>query len=247
MLKEERLDFIIRQLQSNHRVRLLELSEALQVSSDTVRRDIEHLAKSGLLTKVRGGAIPHSPNAADFSDRIHVSEDEKMVIAQKALSLIQPGSTILLDGGTTTFALAGMLNMPLTVVTNNIPAAALLAGRKDIEVLIPGGRILPDSRVTAGADAVRMLQQLHVDTCFIGVCSLHHEIGVSSMDYIESEMKRAMVDCSDRVVAIGSHDKIGTAEPYKVCDIGVVDTIVTELDPRDALFEPYRELELSII
>lgn len=247
MLKEERLDFIIRQLQSNQRVRLLELSEALQVSSDTVRRDIEHLAKNGMLTKVRGGAIPHSPNAPSFSDRIHVYEDKKMHIAQKALALIQPHNTILLDGGTTTYALAGLLNMPLTVVTNNIPAAALLAGRKEIDILIPGGKFFHDGRVTAGADAIRMLQQLHVDTCFIGVCSLHHEIGVSSNDYIESEMKRAMVSCSDRVVAVGSHDKIGTAEPYKVCEIDVLDTIVTEIDPSDALFEPYRQCEIVII
>lgn len=247
MLKEERLDYIIRQLQSNQSVKLLELSEALQVSSDTVRRDIEHLAKSGLLTKVRGGAIPHSPNAPSFSDRIHVSEDEKRIIAEKALTLIKPGHTILLDGGTTTYALASLLNMPLTVVTNNIPAAALLVGRKDIEVLIPGGRVLPDSQVTAGGDAIRMLHQLHVDICFIGVCSLHHEIGVSSMDYMECEMKRAMIDCSDRIVAIGGHNKIGTAEPYKICEIDMLDTIVTEIDPADALFEPYRQLDLSII
>jgi len=247
MLKEERLDFIIRQLRSNQRVKLLELSEALQVSSDTVRRDIELLARNGLLTKVRGGAIPHSPNAPDFKDRIHVAEDEKLVIAQKALGLIRSGSTILLDGGTTTYALASLLQGPLTVITNNIPAAALLAGRKDLEVIIPGGKILHDSQVTSGAEAMQLLRQLHVDLCFLGVCSLHHEIGVSSVHYFESEMKRAMVDCSDTVVAVGSHNKIGTAEPYKVCEIGILDTIVTEIDPGDALFEPYRQLELSII
>jgi len=247
MLKEERLDFIIRQLQSNQRVKLLELSEALQVSSDTVRRDIELLARNGLLTKVRGGAIPHSPIAPDFKDRIHVSEDEKMVIAHKALSLIRPGSTILLDGGTTTYALASLLQVPLTVITNNIPAAALLAGRKDLEVIIPGGRILHDSQVTSGADAIQLLRQLHVDVCFIGVCSLHHEIGVSSLHYFESEMKRAMIHCSDKIVAVGSHNKIGTAEPYKVCEIDMLDTIVTEIDPGDPLFQPYRHLDLEII
>src|SRR5580698_629975 len=100
MLKEERFDFIITRLKSNQSVKLGQLSEALDVSEDTVRRDIEELAKSGLLTKVRGGAIPHSPNAHSFQERMHISEDEKLEIAHKALSLIRPGDTILLDGGT---------------------------------------------------------------------------------------------------------------------------------------------------
>lgn len=247
MLKEERLDYIVKQLQSNQAVKLIELSEALHVSSDTVRRDIEFLDRSGLLTKVRGGAVPHSPNPHSFKERLHVSENRKQIIAQKALSLIQPGSTILLDGGTTNYALAGLLNMPLTVITNNIPAAALLLERKDIVLIIPGGKVMPDSRATYGPEAVRMLQQLHVDTCFIGVCSLHDEIGVTSMDYFEGEMKRAVIQCSDKVVAVGSHDKIGTAEPYKICDISVLDTIVTEIDPAEPLFGPYHALDINII
>ena len=160
MLKEERLDFIIKSLKSNQSVKLGVLSEALAVSEDTIRRDIEGLAKSGLLTKVRGGAIPHSPNAHSFQERIHIYENEKAVIAQKALLMIKPGDTILLDGGTTTYALAGFLDMPLTVITNNIPVAALLAGRKNIEVIITGGRILTDSQASVGAYAISLLEHL---------------------------------------------------------------------------------------
>jgi len=247
MLKEERLNFIISQLKSSQSVKLGKLSEALNVSEDTIRRDLESLAKDGLLTKVRGGAIPHSPNAHSFQERIHVSENEKQVIAQKALQLIKPHNTILLDGGTTTYTLATLLDMPLTVVTNNIPVAALLAGRKDMEVVMTGGRILPDSLVTAGEYAIRLLKQLHVDICFVGVCSLHHEIGVSSIDYFECEMKRAMVNCSDRIVALTGHDKIGTAETYKICAIDELDIIITEIDPANEIFEPYRLRNIRIV
>jgi len=247
MLKEERLDFIINQLKSNPSVKLGQLSEALQVSEYTIRRDIESLDKNGLLTKVRGGAIPHSPNAHSFKERIHVSENEKSIIAHKALKLIKPGSTILLDGGTTTYTLAGLLDMPLTVITNNIPIAALLSGRANMEVIITGGRILPDSLVAAGSYAISLLEQSHVDICFLGVCSLHHEIGVSSMDYFECEMKRAMVNCSDKIVALTGQDKIGTAEPYKICTIDQLDTIVTEIDAGNEIFEPYREKNIQIL
>ena len=247
MLKEERLDFIITSLKSNQSVKLGQLSEALDVSEDTVRRDIEELAKNGLLTKVRGGAIPHSPNAHDFQERIHISENEKIAIARKALALIKPGDTILLDGGTTTYALAGLLDQPLTVITNNVPAAALLAGRKNMEVIITGGRILSDSQVTAGANAIRLLEQSHVDLCFLGVCSLHEKIGVTSIDYFECEMKRAMVNCSDRIVALTGHDKIGTSEAYKICAIDKLDTIITEIDPGNELFEPYRQRNIQVL
>ena len=247
MLKEERLDFIINHLKSNQSVKLGQLSEALAVSEDTVRRDIEGLAKNGLLTKVRGGAIPHSPNAHSFQERIHVSENEKIMIAQKALPLIKPGDTILLDGGTTTYALAGLLDIHLTVITNNVPVAALLAGRKNLEVIMTGGRILSDSQTTAGAYAIRLLQQSHVDICFLGICSLHHKIGVTSNDYFDSEMKRAMVNCSDRIVALTGHDKIGTSEAYKICPIDKLDTIVTEIYPDNDMFGSYRQRGIQIL
>jgi DeoR/GlpR family transcriptional regulator of sugar metabolism len=247
MLKEERLDFIINRLKSNPSVKLGPLSEELDVSEDTIRRDIEGLAKSGLLTKVRGGAIPHSPNAHSFQERIHISENEKGIIARKALSLIKTGDTILLDGGTTTYALAGLLDMPLTVITNNVPVAALLAGKTNMEVIITGGRILPDSQATAGAYAINLLEKSHVDIYFLGVCSLHHKIGITSLDYFECEVKRAMVDCSDRIVALTGHNKIGTSEAYKICPIDQLDTIVTEINPEHEMFEPYRKKNIQIL
>ncbi|HTQ65764.1 MAG TPA: DeoR/GlpR family DNA-binding transcription regulator [Puia sp.] len=247
MLKEERLDFIIKQLKSNPSVKLGQLSEALKVSEYTIRRDIETLDKNGLLTKVRGGAIPHSPIAHSFKERIHIDEKEKLIIAQKALSFIRPGSTILLDGGTTTYTLAGILDIPMTVITNNIPIAALLASRANMEVIVTGGKILAESQVAAGEYAIRMLEQSHVDICFLGVCSLHHEIGVSSLDYFECEMKRAMIGCSDRVVALSEHDKIGTAESYKICPIDLLDTIITEIDPGNEIFDPYKKKDIRIL
>lgn len=247
MLKEERYNYILEQLKSNPSVKLDQLSRDLQVSQYTVRRDIESLAKTGGLTKVRGGAIPHAPIAHSFQERIHVAENEKLVIAQKAVTLIKPGSTIILDGGTTTYALAGLLDFPLTVITNNIPVAALLAGRMNIDLIITGGKVQPDSLVATGSYAIHLLEQIHVDLCFIGVCSLHHEIGVSSIDYFECEIKRAMINCSDNIVALTEHDKIGTAESYKICPIDVLDTIVTEIDAGDQIFAPYINRDINIL
>ncbi|MGN6615711.1 MAG: DeoR/GlpR family DNA-binding transcription regulator [Ilyomonas sp.] len=249
MLKEERFDFILNKLKLNRLVKLNELSKDLQVSEDTVRRDIESLSKNGLLLKVRGGAIPHSPNAHSFKERIHVSEQNKELIASKALELLESNQTILLDGGTTTYTLAALLpkDLPITVVTNNIPIAALLMEHPTANVIVSGGKVFKDSQVTIGMEAIHLLQNIRVDICFVGVCSIHHEIGVSTVDYDEAEVKRVMIQSANRVVAVTTHDKIGTAESYKVCDISVLDSIITDRDTDDVLFEPYKELKIKII
>lgn len=249
MLKEERLDFILQKLKEDQKVRLNELSSALQVSEDTIRRDIELLAENGLLTKVRGGAIPHSPTSKVFAERVHLLEEDKKRIAEKALQLLQPGQTVMLGGGTTTYALARILppDLPLTVVTNNVPLAALLGDHPSVEVILAGGRVHKHSQMTIGAEAARLFQQLHVDICFTGVCSLHHEIGVSTHNYDDLEAGRAMLQSSSKVVAVTTYDKIGTAELYKLCDISTVDCIITEVDNTRELFEPYVQLGIQIL
>ncbi|GGH75352.1 DeoR/GlpR family transcriptional regulator of sugar metabolism [Filimonas zeae] len=249
MLKEERLDFILRKLKTDQKVTLGELSAMLQVSEYTVRRDIELLAENNLLTKVRGGAVPHSPNMHPFTDRVHVLEDDKKKIARKALQLLQPGQTVLMSGGTTTYTLARMLpqDMPLTVVTNNVPLATILCEHPLVEVLLAGGRIDKHAQMTTGADAARMFQQVHVDICFTGICSLHHEIGVSTHNYDDLEAGRAMLQAASKVVAVTTLDKIGTAELYKMCDISVVDCIITEADNTHQQFQPYTALGIQIL
>ena len=251
MLKEERLDFILQKLKADQVVKLGDLSFSLNVSEDTIRRDIETLDRNGLCLKVRGGAVPHSPNmqAHSFKERVNASEQQKIIIAEKALALIYPGATIMLDGGTTTFKLATLLptNIPLTVITNSIPVVNALMDHSQVEVILAGGRIFKSSQVTMGIDTLRLLERVRVDVCFTGICSLHLDLGVTAPNFDETEAKRAMVQSANKVVAITTHDKLGTAESFKVCDIKAVDTIITEISNRDASFEPYKALGINIM
>ncbi|MES2648896.1 MAG: DeoR/GlpR family DNA-binding transcription regulator [Bacteroidota bacterium] len=251
MLKEERLDFILQKLHANQVVKLGDLSLSLNVSEDTIRRDIETLDRNGLCSKVRGGAVPHSPNKKQhsFKERVNASEEQKTIIAQKALELIQPGSTILLDGGTTTFKLASLLplNMPLTVISNSIPVANALMEHPLVEVILAGGRIFKSSQVTMGMETLRLLEKVRVDICFTGICSLHLQLGVTAPNFDESETKRVMLQSANKVVAITTHDKIGTAESFKVCDLADVDTIITEISNTDESFAPYKALGIQIL
>ncbi|CAN5464163.1 DeoR/GlpR family DNA-binding transcription regulator [soil metagenome] len=251
MLKEERLDFILQKLKADQVVKLGDLSFSLNVSEDTIRRDIETLDRNGLCLKVRGGAVPHSPNmqAHSFKERVNASEQQKTIIAEKALELIYSGATIMLDGGTTTFKLATLIpdNIPLTVITNSIPVVNALMDHSMVEVILAGGRIFKSSQVTMGVETLRLLDRVRVDICFTGICSLHLELGVTAPNFDETEAKRSMVQSANKVVAITTHDKIGTAESFKVCDIKAVDTIITEISSKDGSFEPYKALGINIM
>lgn len=248
MLKEERFDYILKKLKADHKVLHTELSNDLQVSEDTVRRDLEILAQNGLLIKVRGGAIPHSPHPYAFNDRIAIHEDDKRAIAEKALSFLHDGQTVIIDGGTSTYALVKLFPpaLRLTVITPSIPIAMQLMEHPGVEVILTGGRIFKSSQVTAGMETIRMLEKVRADICFMGVCSLHTEVGVTGPDMEEAAVKNVMVQSANRVISLVTSDKMGTAEPYKVCDITEMDTIITDAAGL-ALATPYQLLGIKVI
>ncbi|HEY8919726.1 MAG TPA: DeoR/GlpR family DNA-binding transcription regulator [Chitinophaga sp.] len=248
MLKEERLDYILKKLQADNKVLQTELSNDLQVSEDTVRRDLESLAQSGLLIKVRGGAIPHSPHPYSFKERIGIHEDDKRTIAGKALSFLHDGQTIIMDGGTSTYTLVKMFpaNLRLTVITNSVPIAMQLMEHPSTEVILTGGRVFKSSQVTSGLDTIRMLEKVRADICFLGVCSLHPTAGITGIDLGEAEVKHSMIRSGSRVMALATIDKMGTAEPFKVCDITELDTIITDR-VNEEVMQPYLNLGIKVI
>ncbi len=248
MLKEERHDYILRKLQTDHKVLQTELSNDLQVSEDTVRRDLESLAQNGLLIKVRGGAIPHSPNPYPFKERLQYHEDDKRNMARKALALLQNGQTIILDGGTSTLTLVKLFpaTLQLTVITNSVPIVMQLIEHPGVVVIFTGGRVNKDSQTSGGLNTIHTLQHVRADICFLGICSLHPEVGVTGLDLEEAEVKSAMVKSANRVVALATSDKMGTAEPFKVCEITDIDTIVTD-NPEQELFKAYTRKGLQVL
>ncbi|WP_341838997.1 DeoR/GlpR family DNA-binding transcription regulator [Chitinophaga caseinilytica] len=248
MLKEERLDYILKKLKADRKVLQTELSTDLQVSEDTVRRDLESLAQSGLLIKVRGGAIPHSPNPYSFKERTLFHSDDKLLMAQKALALLHNGQTVILDGGTSTLSLVKIFppELQLTVITNSVPIAAQLIEHPKTQVILTGGRVNKNAQTAGGQETMRMLRRVRADLCFLGVCSLHPILGVTGMNMEEAEVKTTMVECASHVVALATGDKMGTAEPYKVCNITDLDTIITDNAELEFL-EAYREQGIRVV
>ena len=153
----------------------------------------------------------------------------------------------MLDGGTTALELARRLP-PLyngTIVTNAPPVASALASHPNAEVVLVGGRLLKDAQVAVGAAAVEAIRTVRADVCVLGICSLHPDAGVTTLDNDEADVKRAMVACSGVVIALATADKLRSASPWVVASLADVDHLVT--DGGDELTRPYTTAGINVV
>jgi DeoR/GlpR family transcriptional regulator of sugar metabolism len=249
MLKEQRFRFILEKLKTHQKVLSANLSEELGVSEDTIRRDLNELSQLGLIHKVHGGALPPSPVLLTYKERETYAWQNKQEIAKKAVTLIHNGQVIILDGGTTTLQIAQLLprDLSATVFTNSIPVALHLVDHPSVEVVLAGGKLLKRSQVTLGYEAMDTFRSVRADVCFLGVCSIHYEIGLSVPDREEAQVKKAMVNAAAQVVALATAEKIGTAEAYIVAQLTELDMLITDTSAPEEALHLYKASGLEIL
>lgn len=249
MLKEERQKFILDQVHLHHRVLLNDLSESLNVSIDTVRRDVKELAKDRKLKKVHGGAT--SFGFMDFrKDEGNVYlQAKKMAIAEKTVSLLSEGQVILMSGGTTNMEVAKMIpkKLALTVFTPSLLVAMELLEHPEVEVIFLGGKLLHDAKFAVGGTVVNSLSQLRVDMCILGTGYLDAEFGLTEFDWEVIQVKQAMIRAAKKTVILSVSDKLHSVQKYKTCDMSAVDTLVTELEPDNSMLDAFRPFNLTLI
>lgn len=249
MLKEERFHLILDTLSKDQKVTLKTLSKQLHVSDYTIRRDLKELTDQGLLKAVRGGAIPHSPTPHHFADRLNYQSEVKKVIAQKAVALLHPGQVVAFDGGTTAMAIASILprELQITVVTNSFPIVTVLESHPNVDVLFAGGRLYKSAFTSIGHDAIRFFKNVRADIYFMGICSIHPTIGVTTINYEESEVKKAIVEVSKHIVALAPHQRINTAEAFFICPTSAVNTVITDEEGKELTEKTFKESGITVI
>ncbi len=249
MLTAERRRSIVQTLQRDGKVLASELSKTMNVSEDTIRRDLRELATSGVLQRVHGGALPLTPTTASFTVRQQQAPEAKAAIAQAAVQFIRQGQVIILDGGTTPLQVAQHLphDLRATVITHSPPVALALAEYPEIEVILIGGKLYKHELVTTGAATVEAFRNIRADLCFLGIGSLHPEVGISTLDLEEAYVKRAMIASAAEVVALTSAEKLGTAAPYIVGPISDLTHLVTERSVPAEVLAPYRASGITIV
>lgn len=237
MLKEERQKLILDKISHSSKVISSELSIILNVSEDTIRRDLRDLSGQGLIRKVHGGAILNESSyiPMKYAHRRSFASNEKVVIAKKAVSLIKEDMVVLLDGGTTNIEIVKQISKGLkfTVITNCLPVAMELVHNNDIKTIFIGGSILSRVPVTVGSDALSFLDEINADIFFVGTRSISVENGLTDIDREEVLMKRKMIERSKLVVSPSLSDKLNSVQSFNISSIDKVDMLITELEVGD--------------
>ena len=232
LLPRQRHKIILDQLARDGRVLAAGLASELGVTEDMIRRDLRDLAETGICQRVYGGAVPLSSESTPLVQRIAEHPEQKNALAKLAVSLVTPGQTIFLDNGSTNESIALCLprNIDLTVVTNAPLIAAALTGRTDLTLLTIGGRVDPKIGAAVGASAVRDIQMIRADLCFLGVCAVDAEGGLAAFDPDEADVKRAFVRSSSSVAIAMMNNKLGTRAPYGVASTAQLSFLIVEQD-----------------
>lgn len=249
MLTTERKKMILQTLQQEGRVLAKQLSQQLQLSEDTIRRDLRELASEGLLQRVHGGALPASPALADLSARRDVSRDDKLAIARTASGMAKNGQTLFLDGGTSAVAVARALsdNLAATVVTHSPDVVLALLDKPAIEIELIGGRIYKHSNVASGAVALEAISQIHVDIYFMGVTGIHVDYGLTTGDREEAAIKRAICRQAGETIVLASQEKLGAVSAYAVVALSEIECLVVEKAKTSAEVQRLREKGVTIV
>jgi DeoR/GlpR family transcriptional regulator of sugar metabolism len=237
VLAAQRKELLVARLDRDRRVVAKDIAAELDVSEDTIRRDLRDLAQLGRCQRVYGGALPTSPAVVDYGARRTVGADSKPRVAAAAAGLVKDGDTVLLDGGTTALAVARALPTELraTVITHSPTVAVALAERPHLDIQILGGRLFRHSMVACGAVTVEHAQRINADLFLLGVTGVHPDTGLTTGDADEAAMKRALARRAAETYVMASAEKIGTASPFAVLALTDVAGIVTDAPADDEI------------
>lgn len=229
-LAPKRLEQLRSIVRESRVVRIDELSRLLKVSSATVRRDLDYLESLGEIRRVHGGAVGIESRLEEplFDDKTALAVAEKHRIAEAALTLVQPGDTIYLDGGSTVLGLARLVRerSNLTIVTNSLRAAIELAGGGPRLIMI-GGELRRLSQTLVGPLTRLLLEQLNVDTAFMGTMGLTLK-GLTTTDPGEAYTKQLVVETARRVILLADSSKVGKVSFSRAGLLSHVDTLITD-------------------
>lgn len=242
MLKKERHAYIIKQINLHNKVLSSSLSLQLQVSEDTVRRDLFELAEAGEVIKVHGGALSKSYHFP-IQQNVVYAKDAKVEIAKKAVGLIKKGMIILTEAGTTMMEMVKLIpaNMEATFFTVSPLIALELAEHPLLTVILLGGQIDMSAQICIGEKPVRELSEIKVDLCFLGANAIDSKQGLTEIDWRVVQVKKSMIDAAAKLAILTISEKLNSAHKMQVCDPRHIDYLITELKPGDKRLAAYRK------
>lgn len=254
--QQHRFNSILTGLRENGSVSVDDLSGDLGVSVVTIRRDLDLLEQQGLLSRTHGGAVSMDPlfyepfkKDRSFQAQVERQANEKRRIGLAAAGMIISGETIAITPGTTTAEIIrGIpLNCKITVVTNTANIAMELSKRKDISVFVTGGHLHGDWFSLVGPTAIRSLENMLIQTVFIGADGIDAQWGLSCFNSDEAELNGTMVRHARRHIAVVDHTKFGVVANFRICETNVLKTLITDTGATNEMIAPFQKLGIEVI
>lgn len=240
MNAHSRMERIISLVNDHGELSVPELAEQVAVSQATIRRDLHKLAHQQLIIRTRGGARSH-PSSTDLPMRYRTAQfaEEKYRIAQAAATMVSPGQTVGLNGGTTATEVGrelaqipelghGPADPKITVITNAVNIANELAIRPQIRVVVTGGIVRALSHEMTGPLIEAVLRKVAIDITFLGVEALHPERGAFAAHAGEAAVNAALARCAEQVVIVTDHSKLGKVNFAQICKPSMITTVITD-------------------
>ncbi|WP_409342042.1 DeoR/GlpR family DNA-binding transcription regulator [Paenibacillus sp. MBLB4367] len=253
MFAQERHKAIVRKLQREQSVKASELVELFEVSTETIRRDLEHLECEGLLKRVHGGAVAAEPGLGEeipYAEREIEQLEEKNELAEIAVTYVSEDDSIALDASTTNERFAKALKSRverLTVVTNSLRILNELIDMPHYRIILAGGLVRSDERSIVGDMAEAFISQFHVDTFFMSMGGVSLAKGITSYGIGEVSLQKAMHRNAQKTIALGASSKFDTVSLLKVCDCAEVECFVTDSKINKDIVRAYGEHGIEIV
>lgn len=233
MLAEQRQKYILDQLAANGALAIGDLVTGLAVSRETVRRDLNALAARGLLVLTHGGALAAERAEADNATRAAVNAEGKRAIGLRAAELVPDGTSLILDYGTTTHAVAQALHghHNLLVYTNDLDIAVMLGRRNGNRVVVLGGELQDNEDATHGWDTIEQLSRYHTDFAFIGVGGVTAQAEITDFSRAAAELRSRMLQAANVACVVADHTKFGRNTGVAVKHFEAAAWLITDMAP----------------
>ncbi|WP_199442076.1 DeoR/GlpR family DNA-binding transcription regulator [Umezawaea beigongshangensis] len=251
MFAAERRQVILELVRSNGAVSLRELARIVQASEVTVRRDLRRLSEEGLLARKHGGAVATNRTSYEpsYTEKAQVASDEKDAIASLAATLVSAGDALVIGAGTTTQTLARRLvrTGDLTVVTNSLLVAQIMARAPGVEVMMSGGMLRASIFAMVGSVAEAGMASLRVQRAFLSGNGLTAARGLSTPNSIVAGVDRVMASIADEVVVLADHTKIGVDTMLQTVPVDRITHVVTDGHADPAELEGFRSRGVRVL
>lgn len=252
MLPPERQKLILLELESEGNVSVAGLVDKLQVSIDTVRRDLKYLERQGKIRRIHGGAIKKEEVLTNqaFQKRRISYQERKAEIAKHAVSYVQEHQALSLNAGTTNIEVAKELAANfehLTVITNSLNVAKILAAKKNFTVIVTGGMLNHDEESLYGRSISEEIEQFNIDIAFISINAISLQKGLTDFRQGELQVISSMIASAEKTIVVADSSKYETVSYLKVCELDEIHLFVTDRFLDEQLYAKYKQANISIV